>query len=288
MKGITKICVLIIFCLAVLGGQVWAKSTPKDPSTVRCAVIGGHTYTVLWPEIVRMFEKETGYKVKTVVTGPRPVLANEMHRGNVDLLTMHSGDITTDLVADGYAVNMRPWIHNNLVIIGPESDPAGIRGMKKGSDALRKIATTQSNFVNILANGPREVGHTLWKDCNIKPIGNWVVKDECPTEQDKDIVQFCREKNAYAIFGRIPFLLGKHDSMGMDIMVENDPRMHRPYIVMEANPKVFPEANVKGARALSDFLVSDKVQRFLATFRADEFGGIPLFYPLRGAAFQKN
>ena len=61
-----------------------------------------------------MFEAQTGYKVEVVVTGPRPDLDAAMRAGKVDLLTMHSGDITTDLVADGYGVNMRPWTRNEL------------------------------------------------------------------------------------------------------------------------------------------------------------------------------
>jgi tungstate transport system substrate-binding protein len=71
----------------------------------------------------------------------------------------------------------------------------------------------------------------------------------------------------------------------MVIMVEDDPHMHRPYIVMEANPAQFPDANPKGARELSDFLLSGQVQEFLSTYRIEDFGGIPLFYPLRRAAF---
>jgi tungstate transport system substrate-binding protein len=56
--------------------------------------------------------------------------------------------------------------------------------------------------------------------------------------------------------------------------------MRRPYVVMEANPQRFLDANRAGAKALADFLLSDKVQKLLLTFRADEFGGISLFHPV--------
>src|SRR5262249_13923873 len=70
-----------------------------NPRVVRCAVIGGMTMTGLWPELAKMFEADTGYQIEVVVTGPRPILDEAMRAGKVDFLTMHSGDISTDLVA---------------------------------------------------------------------------------------------------------------------------------------------------------------------------------------------
>jgi tungstate transport system substrate-binding protein len=66
----------------------------------------------------------------------------------------------------------------------------------------------------------------------------------------------------------------------MQIMVEADPRMRRPYIVMEANPARLPQANHEGAKRLADFLLSETVQKFLMTYGADQYGGIPLFHPV--------
>ncbi len=79
--------------------------------------------TGMWQELARQFETNTGYKVKLVAAGPKPVLVEAFHKGEADLLTMHSSDDSTDLVADGYAVNMRPWARNELVIVGPPDDP---------------------------------------------------------------------------------------------------------------------------------------------------------------------
>jgi len=259
------------------GGSKTA-SAPRN-KVVRCAVIGGMTMTGLWDQIADMFEAETGYELQTVASGQRPRLAAIMREGKADLLTMHSGDITTDVVAEGWAVNMRPWAHNELVIVGPTSDPAGIRGMTDGAAALKRIAQTQSNFIDFTSNGPREVCHSLWHAAGITPIGPWFMQDE--SGDHLDVVKFARQRSAYVVTGRMPVLLGKVGSEGMEIMVQGDPAMQRPYVVMEANPKVFPNANHEGARALSDFLVSEKVQTFLATFRSDEFGGLPLFYPLK-------
>jgi tungstate transport system substrate-binding protein len=254
---------------------------PLDSRVVRCAVIGGMTMTGLWQKISEMFEAETGYEVKVVVTGPRPILDKAMREGKVDLLTMHSGDITTDLVADGIGVNMRPWTRNELCIVGPPKDPAQIRGMTNGADALRKIARTKSRFVDFQGIGSRELTHTLWELAGVEAKGDWIIKDD--TVSKWNILQFARTNNAYVVVGYIPAQTGKMYAAGMEILVKGDPVMRRPFIVMETNAKKFPEANYAGARALSDFLLSAKIQQFLLEFGRQANGPGPLFFPVETA-----
>ena len=267
--------------------QLPAKNELARPqqSVVRCAVIGGMTMTGLWSAISKMFEAESGYRVEVVATGQRPLLDAALRQGKVDFLTMHSGDITTDLVADGFGVNMRPWTRNELCIVGPPKDPAHIRGMSDGAAAFRKIAEAQAPFVDFQGIGSRELVHTLWRLAGVEPKGDWVLKDE--TNSKYNIVQFAREHNAYVVVGFIPAQNGKMYSEGMEILVRGDPVMRRPFIVMEANPRKFPNANYAGARALSDFLLSERVQKFLLEFGKKTGGDSePLFFPV--AADQEN
>ncbi len=254
---------------------------PADNHVVRCAVIGGMTMTGLWPEIDKMFEAQTGYRVEVVASGPRPILDSAMRAGKVDLLTMHSGDITTDLVADGFGVNMRPWTRNELCIVGPPGDPAHIRGMTNGAAALRKIAEARAPFVDFEGIGSRELVHTLWRLADIEPRGDWLIKDD--TVSRWNILQFARTHRAYVVVGYIPAQMGKMPAQGMEILVKGDPVMRRPFIVMETNPQKFPQANYAGARALSDFLLSGQVQNFLLEFGRQTNGPGPLFFPVTTA-----
>jgi tungstate transport system substrate-binding protein len=274
--------------LALLAAGCDKPTAPKphpDTRVVRCAVIGGMTMTGLWPEIVKMFEAENSYRCELVATGPRPEISEPFRAGKADLLTMHSGDITTDLVADGFGINMRPWTRNELSIVGPTNDPAGIRGMTNGAAALRKIAEAKARFVDFQGVGSRELAHNLWRVSGVEPKGDWVLKDD--TVSKFDILQFARTNNAYVIVGYIPARLGKMNPAGMEILVQGDPAMRRPFIVMEANPKKFPNSNHAGARALSDFLLSTKVQTFLAEFGQKTTGRGPLFHPVETATEQK-
>ncbi len=112
----------------------------------------------------------------------------------------------------------------------------------------------------------------------MRPRGTWVIKDE--GGNSRNIIAFAEKNNAYVVFGRMPVLFKKIELGTMKIMVEGDPIMRHPYIVMEANPKLIPGANSKGAKKLADYLSSEEIQKFLAEFGTKEYGGMPLFYPV--------
>jgi tungstate transport system substrate-binding protein len=278
---ISKFVTTLLLMLAAIACSACtsAVKSSSDRPVVRVAVIGGMTMTGMWQAVSKMFETRTGYKVEVVKTGQRPLLATCFRAGQVDLLTMHSGDITTNLVAEGYGVNMRPWTQNELVIVGPAKDPAKIRGLHDGAEAFRRIATAKANFVDFLGVGSREVCHSLWAKAEIRPKGEWFLQDQ--SNEHLDILSFAASRNAYVVVGRMPVLFEKLQADGMEILVENDPAMRRPYVVMEANPKRFPNTNVAGAKALSDFLVSDTVQDYLAKAAGNQRANVPLFHPLK-------
>jgi tungstate transport system substrate-binding protein len=249
---------------------------------VRVAVIGGMTMTSLWDEIQDKFESETGIPVTVIVTGEKPALAQTMREGKVDFLTMHSSDTTTNLVADGWARDLRPWAKNDLVIVGPADDPAKISGMRDGAAAVRKIAETQSNWLDFLSNGPRETAHSLFAKAGVDMIGPWILKYE--HTETRSILHYVASRKAYMIVGRMPILFHKMEpDPNVKIMVEGDPDMRRPYMLMVANPERFASANFEGATKLSDFLLSDKIQNFLASYDGGIGDGVPIFIPVRSS-----
>ena len=217
ISGMTRAAMVGLVLLALLCPQTHVAAQSGD-GPVRVAVIGGMTDTGMWQEVARMFTARFGYRVELVVTGQRPELAEALREGRVDLLTMHSGDITTRLAADGYGENLQAWTMNDLVILGPESDPAAISGLRDGVEAFRRIAEAEANFIDVQAIGPREVAHSLWQEAGIKPMGAWLLKDEC--ERDREILRWAAQRNAYVIKGRIPVVTEKlAPTPGMRIMV---------------------------------------------------------------------
>ena len=261
-----------------------------DVRVVRVAVIGGMTREVdLWPTVAQRFEEKTGYRVELAATGTVEAIAEAFAAGAADLLVMHSSDTTTNLVADGYGVNLQPWTHNELVIVGPKTDPAGIQGLTDGVEALKRIAVAGelglARFVNLWGTGKSEVGQDLWSKTGIYPVNKtWFVRDASNSE-GQQLVYTASLGNAYCLFGRVPVVTRKVNTGGLQIMVEGDQAMQRPFVVMEANPQRFPCANSVGARKLAAYLLSKEIQELLPQCRVDEFLGLPPFYPLRNGAF---
>jgi len=268
--------IALIFCFAFNSVAVSAEAIKHDPKVVKCCVINGMVRAKMWQEVSRMFEKKSGIRVEVISTGPKGIISKPFMRGEADLLTMHSSDGTTDLVVEGYGTNIRPWARNELVILGPPADPAGIRGMKDGAAALKKIAETKSKILDTMGLGKREMAHKMWKKAGIRPRGDWVLKDEAPTRHLAP--SYAAKNGAYLIYGRMPYMTQKIAFKNLEIMVTGDPEMRRPYMVMETNPVVFPHVNHKGARLLSDYLLSEEVQIFLADFGKETNDGYPCFY----------
>ena len=125
---------------------------PHGPLPVRVAVIGGMTMTPLWSQIQEKFESDSGIRIEVVISGTKPNLVDAMVKGRIDFLTMHSSDRTSNLVADGWARNLRSWAKNDLVIVGPVRDPAGISGLRDGRAAITKIVKTRSNWIDFRSN----------------------------------------------------------------------------------------------------------------------------------------
>jgi tungstate transport system substrate-binding protein len=272
-----KAKIVSIFLLGILGG-CGPKPEAQPKPVIRVAVIGGMVMTGLWQQLSEQFQRDTGYSIELVVTGPKEVIGPAFRQGRIDLLTMHSSDEATALVAEGLALNLRPWTWNEHVIVGPADDPAGIRGLKSGAEALRKIVHSRSNFIDAQGGGKRLIAEKLWTQAGLRPRGEWLLKDE--STSPTALLSFAEQKHAYAICGRIPILWNKIPKGSLKIMVEGDSEMRRPFVVIEANPAHFPAVNTVGARRLSDYLVGREGQLFLSKFHPDPSGLFPAFYPM--------
>ncbi|RYD17455.1 MAG: hypothetical protein EOP88_26480 [Verrucomicrobiaceae bacterium] len=273
-----KFPALLCSLLLVIPSSAMAQDSSPPPRPVRVAVINGMIMTGFWQALMERFTKETLIKVELKAAGERPVLDEAFRKGGIDFLTMHSGDITTNLVTDGLATGMRPWVSNELVIAGPVSDPAGIKGMKDGVAALKQIVERGGKFVDFRDIGSREVFHTVFTKSGLAPDPKWLVQDTAA--EKRQILIFSGERNAYCTVGSLPIRTGRMPKKEMATMVEGDPGMRRPFVLMTANPKRFPEANHAAAEALAEFLLKEETQKFIEGYGKGMNGDAPYFFPV--------
>jgi tungstate transport system substrate-binding protein len=227
--------------------------------------------------LVPLFEKQTGFSVKTISVGTGQALALAA-RGEADVTLAHAPSLEKKYVAEGKMQNRRLVMYNDFVIIGPEADPAKIRGEKRAVEALRKIAAAQARFVSRGdKSGTHNLELALWKQAGIQPAAPWYIESGQGMGATLGIAN---DRQAYTVTDRATMLAFAR-RIQLPPMVEGDRPLLNIYSVMEVNPANGPRVNVAGGKALADFIVSPDVQEVIRTFGVDKYGQ-PLFVPIAG------
>jgi tungstate transport system substrate-binding protein len=223
------------------------------------------------------FQKKYGVlvEVHAVGTGAAIRMARD---GEVDVVLVHARGKEDKFLEDGYGINRRNVMYNDFVIVGPKSDPAGIRGMKSAAEAFKKIAEAQAKFVSRGDNsGTHAKEQTIWKLAGITPSGDWY--EQTGQGMGKTLT-IASEKQAYTLTDRGTFLAYK-GKLDLEVLVEGpvkggDPTLSNPYAVIAVNPKKYPDRNYELAMLYIGFLTSPDGQKLIADYRKN---GEQLFYP---------
>jgi tungstate transport system substrate-binding protein len=225
-----------------------------------------------------LFEKKTGYFVKTISVGSGQALAMG-EKGEADVLLVHSPEAEEKLMAAGFGVDRLLVMHNDYIVLGPPTDPAGIKGANTTPEAFKKIAAAGAIFLSRGDNsGTHSKERGVWKAAGINPVGQkWYQETGLGMGQTLNVAN---EKNGYLIADRGTYLSLKRN-LSLAILKEGDPILLNIYHVIKVNPAKWPKVNTAGAKAYSDFMVSSEVQGIIKTFGVDKYGS-PLFFPDAG------
>ena len=228
--------------------------------------------------LIPIFEKKTGYFVKTIAVGSGQAMAMG-RKGEADVLLVHSPAAEKKFVAEGYGINRRLVMHNDFIVVGPSEDPTKIKEAKPTVEAFKKVASGTALFLSRGDNSgthAKEMG--IWKAAGINPEKQkWYQQTGLGMGQTLNVAS---EKKAYTLADRGTYLALKKN-LSLDILVEGDAILLNVYNVIEVNPAKWPKVNAAGAKAFADFMVSKEVQDIVKTFGVDKFGS-PLFFPDAG------
>jgi len=166
------------------------------------------------------FERDSGYRVHVIAVGTGKAL-RLTREGDVYVVLVHARADEDKLIADGYGVHRRDVMYNDFVVIGPKSDPAGIRGLEDAVAALSKIETTASLFVSRGdESGTHKKEQALWQQAKITPAGPWY--REVGQGMGK-ILLMAGELDAYTLTDHGTWLAYR-DRSPLEVLAEGDER----------------------------------------------------------------
>lgn len=266
-----------LISIGIVSTTYAAQDIPKQKNIILATTTSTQDSGLL-DVLIPIFEKETGYFVKTIAVGSGQAMAMGQ-KGEADVLLVHSPDAEKKFIDEGYGINRRLVMHNDFIIVGPAEDSAKIKAVKSSAEALKLIAQAKALFLSRGDNsGTHAKEKILWKKSQINPEGQkWYQETGLGMGQTLNVTA---EKKGYTLTDRGTYLAMKKN-LNLNILTEGDAALLNIYHVIEVNPVKWPKANAQGARAFADFMVSKKTQGIIKTFGVDKFGS-PLFLPDAG------
>ena len=258
MKNILRVFAVLL----VLAGINPAYAAPKPEKTIMLATTTSVDATGLLNVVADKFLEDTGIKVNWVAVGTGQAI-KQAQDGNADVVIVHARKLEDKFIADGFGVNRRVIARNYFILVGPESDPAGVAKAKDIKDAMQKIKDSGSAFAS---RGDKSGTHIreleLWDLAGGKPQKNYM-------ETGQGMAQTLRvaaEKQGYTLTDTGTFY-GVAEIKGLKPVFENAPELENIYAVIAVNP--FKIATVKYLEAMRfvAWLTSPQGQKVIGEFK---------------------
>jgi len=261
--------------LALLSGAIatFAPASAQD----RSIVVASTTSTQdsgLFGYLLPIFKAKTGIEVKVIAQGTGQAL-DTARRGDADVVFVHAKSQEEKFLAEGFGVKRYDVMYNDFVLIGPNSDPAGV----KGRDIEAALKTIKDKAAPFVSRGDKSGTHSaelaLWKQAGIDITatkGSWYREIG---QGMGAALNTAGAMNAYVLSDRGTWISFKNRG-DLEIVVEGDKRLFNQYGVMLVNPEKFPSVKKELGRSFVDWLVSPEGQAAIAGYKID---GQQLFFP---------
>jgi tungstate transport system substrate-binding protein len=229
----------------------------------------------LFGHILPMFKAKTGIDVKVVAQGTGQAL-DTARRGDADVVFVHAKPAEEKFLSEGFGVKRYPVMYNDFILVGPKSDPAGVKGSKDIVAALGAIKAKGADFISRGdKSGTHQAELNLWKVAGID-----IAKDKGPWYKEIGqgmgaALNTASASNAYVLADRGTWLSFKNRG-DLGIAVEGDKRLFNQYGVMLVNPEKHPNVKKDLGQQLIDWLVSSEGQKAIVDYKIN---GEQLFYP---------
>jgi tungstate transport system substrate-binding protein len=227
--------------------------------------------------ILPIFRASTGLTVHVVPVGTGRALTMG-ERGDADALLVHDPNGEAEFIGDGFGIDLRTVMHDDFVIVGPDTDPAGIRGFKDASKAFAQIASAGVLFASRGDDsGTHRAELRLWKSAGIEP-GRRDTWYRSVNGGMRRTLNIAAALNAYTLTDRATWA-NFGDRRDLEILITGDPALFNPYASILVNPAKWPHVKFSDARTWHGWLTSKPGADAIARY---QINGQQVFFPLDG------
>ncbi len=261
--------------IAATASLVFASHAVAQDKSIVVASTTSTQDSGLFAHILPMFKARNGIDVKVVAQGTGQAL-DTGRRGDADVVFVHAKPAEEKFVSEGFGVRRHPVMYNDFILIGPKSDPAGIKGSKDIVAALSAIKAKGADFISRGdKSGTHQAELNLWKIAGID-----IAKDKGPWYKEIGqgmgaALNTASASNAYVLADRGTWLSFKNRG-DLGIAAEGDKRLFNQYGIMLVNPEKHPSVKKDLGQQFIDWLISSEGQKAIAGYKIN---GEQLFYP---------
>lgn len=256
---------IIVLLLVLMTGPALAAEHLRLATTTSTENSG------LLAELLPPFEVANNCQVDVIAVGTgKAIKLGET--GDVDVVMVHARSKEDRFVSAGFGVDRRDVMYNDFVILGPKSDPAGIKGGNDAAEAMARIAASKSTFVSRGDDsGTNARERQLWHKAGAAPAGNWYLE---AGRGMGEVIVMASERQGYTLSDRGTYI-AYAEKTPLQIVVEGDKELFNPYGVIMVNPARHSHVKVDLARKFLGYLTSNQARSLITAFRK---GGKQLFY----------
>ena len=277
--------IMLVSLIPILAG---CSSDTVTPLTAKTRLKVGTTTSLydtgLWGYLEPMFEEKYGVEVDILSLGSGATF-EYAKKGDLDVITIHDKPNELKFVSDNFGVGRVPFAYNYFLIVGPASDPAGIKGMSP-TDAFKKLMSSgNGTFISRGDNsGTHSKEKAIWKDAgyeyaDVQKAGIWYI--EAGSGMGATL-NMANEKQGYTLTDMGTYVSYK-SKLELVPIVDSGAILLNVYSVIAVNPgAVKTLKNLEMAKNMVAFLASPEIQELIGKYGVKEYG-IKLFTPCFGA-----
>lgn len=240
-----------------------APAAAVSPGVVRLSSVIIPQESGLYAQLLPEFERRSGLKVE--VTTAQDVYG-PARDGKFDIVFSHyQHEQVSGFMQDGFGEWPRLVLSSPVVLVGPPSDPAKVRGLRDLVDAVRKIAEAGGPFVVNDQDGLRYLGEVARRAADLPAGGSWYADKGT---RGPEAMRAAAQARGYSLWGLVPFLrLQQQGRLPLEALVTQDQLLRSVMLAVVVDARKVPGVNTKGARALQQYLIEAETQAKIRTFR---------------------